>query len=78
LNGNTVTTAGITKDTMIKTFRLTALADELAGKGTAKNLLGRDFGLTSRTELTEEQGKAYVTALTKVINAAQAEKTRGR
>lgn len=77
LSGQSITTAGITKETILKAFKLGALADELAGKGTAKNLLGTEYGLTSRNELTESQGKTYVTALTKIINAAQAEKRRG-
>ena len=71
LNGKPVVTAGITKETILKAFKLGALADELAGNGTAKNLLGSEFGVEHRHELTEPQGKAYVTALTKTINAKQ-------
>ena len=78
LNGQPVTTAGITKETILKAFKLGALADELVGKGTAKNLLGAEFGLEHRQELTEPQGKAYVAALTKIVNKAQAEKSRGK
>ena len=77
LNGQPVTTAGITKDTLLKAFKLGALADELKGKGTAKNLLGAEYGVEHRDELTDPQGRAYVTALTKIINSAQAEKRRG-
>lgn len=68
LNGTPVVTAGITKETILKAFKLSALADEVGGKGTAKNLLGAQFGVTSRTELNEGQGKAYVAELTKIIN----------
>lgn len=78
INGKPVITAGITKDTILKAFKLGALADELAGKGTAKNLLGTEWGVEHRDELTEPQGKAYVTALTKIINAAQAGKHRAK
>lgn len=69
INGKPVTTAGITKETLLKAFKLGALADEWAGKGTAKNLLGSEFGLTSRNELNEQQGKLYVAALAKILNA---------
>ena len=70
LNGNPVVTAGITKETILKAFKLGALADELAGKGTAKNLLGSHFGVEHRQELTEPAGRAYVAELTQIVNRA--------
>ena len=44
------------------------MADELEGKGRAKDLLGREFGLEHRQELTEPQGKQYVAELVKIVN----------
>lgn len=68
INGKEVVTAGITKDPLLKAYKLGALVDELEGKGKAKDLLGREFGLEHRTELTEAQGKKYVAALAALIN----------
>ena len=68
LNGKEIVTAGITKDTLFKTFKLGAMVDELEGKGRHKDLLGREFGIEHRHELTEAQGKRYVAELVKIVN----------
>ena len=68
INGKEITTAGITKETLLKAFKLSAMADELEGKGRAKDLLGREFGLEHRQELTEPQVKQYVAELVKIVN----------
>ena len=68
LNGKEIVTAGITKDTLFKTFKLGAMVDELEGKGRHKDLLGREFGVEHRHELTEAQGKRYVAELVKIVN----------
>ena len=68
INGKEIVTAGITKDTLFKTFKLGAMVDELEGKGRHKDLLGREFGVEHRHELTEAQGKRYVAELVKIVN----------
>jgi hypothetical protein len=74
INGRQVITNGITKDMLLKSFKLAALVDELEGKGKAKDLLGRDFGVEHRSELTEEQGKQYVATLVAIINKHERKK----
>ena len=68
MNGKEVVTAGITKDTLLKAYKMGAMVDELEGKGKAKDLLGREFGVEHRTELTEPMGQKYVAALVKIVN----------
>lgn len=70
INGRQVATAGITKSTLLKVFKLGAQLDELEGKGKAKELLGRDFGLEHRHELTEEAGEKYLAVLAARVNQA--------
>ena len=68
MNGKEVVTAGITKETLLKAYKMGAMVDELEGKGKAKDLLGRDFGVEHRTELTEPLGQKYLAALVKIVN----------
>ena len=68
MNGKQVVTAGITKDTLLKAYKMGAMVDELEGKGKAKDLLGREFGVEHRVELTEPMGQKYVAALVKIVN----------
>ena len=68
MNGKEVVTAGITKDTLLKAYKMGAMVDELEGKGKAKDLLGREFGVEHRVELTEPLGQKYVAALVKIVN----------
>lgn len=68
MHGKEVITAGITKDTLLKVYKMGAMVDELEGKGKAKDLLGREFGLEHRTELTEATGQKYLAALVKIVN----------
>lgn len=72
INGRSLATGGITKATLLKAYKLGAQLDELTQKGAAKDLLGREWGLTHRHELTEESGLKYVAALAKLVNAALA------
>lgn len=72
INGRQLTTSGITKLTLLKAYKLGAQLDELEGKGQAKELLGRDFGLEHRHELTEEAGQKYLAALAVRVNHALA------
>ena len=74
VNGKEVVTAGITKDPLLKAYKLGALVDKLEGKGKAKDLLGREFGLEHRTELTEAQGRKYVAALAALMNKHEGKK----
>ena len=68
MNGKEVVTAGITKETLLKVYKMGAMVDELEGKGKAKDLLGWDFGVEHRTELTEPLGQKYLAALVKIVN----------
>jgi len=70
INGRQLATSGITKPTLLKAYKLGAQLDELEGKGKAKELLGRDFGLEHRTELDEAAGEKYVAALAARVNQA--------
>ncbi len=70
LNGQPVVTNGITKPTLLKTYKMGAQLDELTQKGAAKDLLGREFGAEHRAELTEEAGERYVRELVKRVNQA--------
>ncbi len=70
LNGQPVVTNGITKPTLLKTYKMGAQLDDLTQKGAAKDLLGREFGVEHRAELTEEAGERYVRELVKRVNQA--------
>ena len=70
INGQLIVTGGITKSTLLKAYKMGAQLDELTRKGQAKELLGREFSLEHRHELTEEAGQKYVAALAKFVNRA--------
>lgn len=70
INGRQLVTGGITRPTLLKCYKMGAQLDELTAKGQAKELLGREFGLEHRHELTEEAGQKYVAALARRVNAA--------
>jgi hypothetical protein len=72
INGRQVVTNGITKDTLLKAYKVGATLDELTQKGAAKDLLGREFGCAHRHELTELAGQRYVAELSKRTNQALA------
>lgn len=72
INGRQIPTGGITKETLLKAYKFGAQLDELTVKGQAKELLGCEFGVEHRHELTEEAGKRYVAELVKHVNAALA------
>ena len=76
LNNREMVTAGVTKDQFLKIVKLSAQADQLCGKGTAKEILGRECGCEHRTELREADAVVYLVALTKRVNQALAERGR--
>lgn len=68
ISGRQLATGGITKETLLKAYKLGSQLDALTKPGTAKEILGRDYGLEHRHELSEQTGQQYVAQLAKRVN----------
>ena len=70
INDHQYETAGINKDQMLACFRLAeTIKKKMKGAGLDKALLKNEFGLASRTRLTEEQAEKYLVRLSEIANA---------
>jgi hypothetical protein len=71
INEQVFTTAGVTRDQMLKLFRLCPGLDRTKGKGAARKLLAELYpGMQTRSELTEVSGDAYIQALERELGIA--------
>lgn len=68
LNKANYTTAGITEAQMLDSFKQVPLVDKKMGKDYARDLLKREFGVVSRSDLTEDAAEKYLIRLGEILN----------
>jgi hypothetical protein len=74
VNNRTVTTAGITKDTLLAVWNVSTAYDKATEKGAAKVLLVETTQKDSSVDLTEPEGLAFLDALRLKLAAIEATK----
>lgn len=63
------TTAGMTREQMAKSFELVPIVDKRYGADYSRKVLKDEFGVVSRSDLTEEAASRFLTRLTELKEA---------
>ena len=69
LKGANYSTAGMTAAQMLQSFDLVPVVDKRYGKDYCRELLKAEFGVVTRSDLTEEQGAQYLARLVELKEA---------